>query len=123
MYTCIKCSNNFKTNYLLKRHESNKLPCDSFKKISNNYNNKIIELDNQLIEIDNSLLKIDNEISKYEIKILVNSDKSLKKINICFFCNKTFVSKQNTYRHINENCITKKIFTDTKNKFIEEKKA
>ena len=116
MFTCNKCSKEFKTNFLLKRHESNKLPCDSPKKISSIYNNKLTDIDEQILNITKSIINLDDQISKIELKISKTCDKSFKNTANCFFCNKTFSTKQNTYRHITDYCVSYKLLIEEKNK-------
>jgi hypothetical protein len=121
MSKCEKCDKEFKYKYLLKRHHESKFPCNSSNKLLILHNNKIKDFDIKTQELDNKITLIGDKINTINTK-------SLKKLNICLFCNKTFLNKTNMSRHIDKSCVKKKellkeqnIILDEKNKLIEEK--
>ena len=79
MYTCEKCTKNFKKNYLLIRHQNKKNPCNNVNNINNIHINKI--------------KNIENEIN-------IKTQGSLEKENICLFCDLEFTLKGNLNKHI-----------------------
>ncbi len=120
-FKCEKCKMEFKYNYLLTRHQNNKKPCDSDKRINNMYN-KTINLNEKSIETCiKSIKKIDVEIYNINLKIKKTTDDSLKIKNKCLFCKKEFINKGNTLRHLNSICTGKNKLVEKKGRLIEEK--
>ena len=78
MLNCDKCGMIFKYNYLLKRHEERKTPCD----INNN------------IEIS-----FDKQIKNIEKEIEIKTKESIKLIKKCAFCDIPQSNKPNILRH------------------------
>ena len=108
MFNCEKCGKEFEFNCLLTRHLEKKLPCDTYTNITKNYDNKIISIDTEI-----------------ETKTV----KSLEEKTKCLFCDKLFLTKTNTNRHIKHYCLKKKELIEEKdkiiidkNKLVEEKK-
>ena len=100
MHKCDKCGEEFPYKSFLDRHNLKKKSCYEIHNINNNYNRKINIIDD-------------------EIKI--KTDKSLKSMTTCFFCNKHFYNKTNTTRHISNYCKIKEELIYTKNIIAEEK--
>ncbi len=114
MSKCEKCDKEFKYKYLLKRHHESKFPCNSSNKLLILHNNKIKEFDIQIQELDDKITLIENKINNINTK-------SLKKLNICLFCNKTFLNKTNMTRHIDKSCVKKKELLKEQNIILDEK--
>jgi hypothetical protein len=87
MFTCEKCTKNFKKNYLLIRHKNKKNPCNNVNNINNIHINKIKNIENEI-----------------NVKTLG----SLETENICLFCNLEFTLKGNLNKHIKQYCKIKK---------------
>jgi hypothetical protein len=111
---CTKCGKEFKYKYLLKRHHESKFSCNSPNKLLILHNNKIKEFDVQIQELDDKITLIENKINNINTK-------SLKKLNICLFCNKTFLNKTNMTRHIDKSCAKKKELLKQQNIILDEK--
>lgn len=133
MYICDKCTKQFASQYLLKRHMSGKLECDRPKKMRiNRYNNVICELskaNEKMLMIDNTILSIDNDIKNLHDNIELSEAKSINKKNKCWFCKNCYSNRQNLMRHHNEHCKQRfKLLdsidklTENKNEILENKK-
>ena len=107
MYKCEKCGKEFEFNSLLIRHTSKKISCDTLINIIKTHDDKIIDIDKKIEDID-------NEIEQ-------KAEQSIEEKTKCLFCDKLFLNKANTLRHINSYCIAKKELYNTKNKLIDEK--
>ena len=95
MNECNICGKSFRYNYLLVRHKNGKLSCNKSKKIIDNYNNKIIDIDNKL----NNL---------YEL--------SMESKTKCYYCENDYNNKSNLRRHIRSYCEERQKLLDDKNK-------
>ena len=98
MTSCDECGKVFNFPYLLKRHLEATRECGTPFNIKFNF--------------DIRIKKIEENINN---KIQLSSD--IK----CFFCNKEFSKKYNTFRHIKEFCKVKNNLQDSINKLIEER--
>ena len=98
MNECNICGKSFRYNYLLVRHKNGKLSCNKSKKIIDNYNNKIIDIDNKL----NNL---------YEL--------SMESKTKCYYCENDYNNKSNLRRHIRSYCEERQKLLDDKNKCTE----
>ena len=120
MFNCEKCDKEFPTAFLLNRHNSGKLPCDTPEKIRNVKINKVKKIDKCLTELNGKLSLYDNKINKYKYKIdkyIVNSIENL----YCTNCGKNYANKQSIQRHFNQTCDKIKTLTSDKNNIIQEK--
>jgi hypothetical protein len=103
IHQCELCKKDFKFKYLLEKHKSRKKTCYTIENIIKNYNDKI------------------NAI-KYDIDYKIN--KSFEDETTCLFCNKEFLNKANTKKHINISCPNKKeLLANIQNLNIEKQKA
>lgn len=100
MFSCEKCGKDFDTKFLLNRHLSKKLPCNTIDKINKNFNEKIKIIDD-------------------EIKLKM--EESMKIENKCLICNKNISNKGNLIRHINNTCKIKKELIRKKENLLENK--
>ena len=85
MNTCNLCNKTFKYNYLLLKHQNRKNSC-----VLNNNGN-----------IDAAKKHYDYQVNKiYKLNIKTTD-------TMCGYCDKTFISKSNLNKHMNNNCKTK----------------
>jgi hypothetical protein len=108
MIKCNDCGKEFKYNYLLKHHQNRKKPCITNEVL---YDNNI-----------NKLKNIEEEINILSNKIKIKTDKSLKEINTCMFCNNIQSNKANMIRHLNKYCSIKKKMSENIDKLNQDKK-
>ena len=114
MFKCDKCCKEFIYYSFLLRHKNKKKSCDTSKNINKNFDEKIKIFDKKINELENKIDYLNNG--------------SLNDLNKCLFCNKIFINKSNTNRHIILYCPIKKklceekdLFILDKNKIIEDK--
>ena len=98
MFECNKCYKLFHYSYLLNKHNSKNILCNTPKKIIKNLTLKIEQL---------------------ESEILNNNNKSIESKNICYYCTQTFSTKYSMIRHMNNICTNKKKLIEDKNKYTE----
>jgi hypothetical protein len=95
-FECNKCGKLFKYQYLLRRHISSKIRCDTTDYINKIYNDNIKEIDDKINEL-------------YTLSI--NSK------NNCFYCNNKYSTKSSLLRHMNS-CKIKLNLINKKNSYI-----
>ena len=93
---CNKCGKLFKYQYLLKRHITSKIKCDTNENINKIYNDKIKEIDDTINKLYTT---------------------SINSKNNCFYCNNKYSTKSSLMRHINS-CKTKQKLINEKNNYI-----
>jgi hypothetical protein len=120
MNQCNQCNREFKTKYLLSRHEKNKLPCDTGKKLQNIYDDKIKLINNSILQQEELIKIFDDKINIIETELSTKDNTSFIK-HTCIYCKKIYSTKQNTQRHIYDNCEQRKIVLNDKLKLVNDK--
>jgi hypothetical protein len=120
MFNCEKCEKEFPSAFLLNRHNSGKLPCNTPEKIKNIKINKVKKIDKNINKLNDKLLLYDNKINKYKDKIDKYINNSIENL-YCTNCGKKYANKQTIQRHFNQICDKIKTLRLDKNKIIQEK--
>ena len=103
--TCKDCLKQFKYKSLYQNHINKKNPC---KPIINNDDNGDIDINDDIKIIKRKYINTTRKITN-----------KLKKpiVDICHFCNKKFITKNNVIRHVTYNCQTYKELINEKEKY------
>jgi hypothetical protein len=102
---CMICNKKFKYNYLLIRHNSNKIKCNitntNINIITNNNKKSITKIDTlTIIKLQNKYSNLNSKLNKKNKEILIN--------NKCNFCSNELSNYSNLKMHIKNNCNIKK---------------
>jgi hypothetical protein len=107
MVQCEKCGKDFKFRYLLLKHQNRKKTCET--------------LDNIKVVYDDKIKNFNDKIKDIEDEIKIKTNKSLKKITKCMFCNNPQSNRANMLRHFRKYCNVKKQLLEDINKLNEDK--
>jgi len=109
MYECIFCKKTFDYLSSFNRHNNKKNKCDTLV----DYESMSTTLNNKINEVEIKITNINNEITDKTANSLVSD-------NTCQFCNKTYVSKGNLARHIENTCHERNKLRKKKEQFLNE---